>query len=262
MNDENEWHNQDEFWELFEPWLFNEQRQSDAKAEVENVVKLLKIEPKDRLLDLCCGIGRHSLELARRGFDVVGIDRTPAYIERAKQAAEKNDLKVDFVVGDMREYCVSDGYDIVINLFGSFGYFEDEEDDRKVVTNMYASLRPGGRLMIETMGKEILARELQARNWSEHEGTLILSERRPEQNWRRMKTRWIVIKGGQRIEHTVSVRSYSAVELTSLLKECSFNEVEVYGGTAGTEYNQEAKRLVVIGHRGSRRLTMRFEPTY
>jgi ubiquinone/menaquinone biosynthesis C-methylase UbiE len=148
----------------FEPFLFTEDRQLNAKEEVKKVVKLLKIKTNDRILDLCCGIGRHSLEFSRRDFDVVGVDRTSHFIDKAKQKAEENELNGEFVVGDMREYCEPNSYDVVINMFGSFGYFEDYDDDRKVLTNMYTSLRTGGRCLIETMGKEILAREFQEKD--------------------------------------------------------------------------------------------------
>lgn len=247
MSDQKSWHNQDKFWELFEPILFNQQRQSSAKVEVEKVVSLLKIRQNDRILDLSCGTGRHSLELARQGFDVVGVDRTTSFIEKAKQKAEENNLKVEFVVGDMRKYCQPNSFDIVMNLFGSFGYFEDPDDDRQVVRNMCDSLHSGGRFLIETMGKEIAARDYQERDWSEHGDMLVLSERTPIQNWSRIQTRWIVIKGNKRVEHTVSVRSYSAAELSSLLSDCGFMNIQVYGDLEGRDYDHEAKRLVVVG---------------
>ena len=247
MREQNAWHSQDTFWEQFEPILFNEQRQSNAKVEAEKVVSLLKIQPDDRILDLCCGTGRHSLALARQGFDLVGVDRTPSFIERARELAEEENLKVEFVVGDMREYCQPNNFGIVMNLFGSFGYFEDPNDDLQVVKNMYASLCSGGKFLIETMGKEILARGFQERDWSEEGDTLVLAERNIHQNWSRVRTRWIVIKGSQRVEHTVSVRSYSAVELSSLLSDCGFTNVQVYGDLEGLDYDQGAKRLVVTG---------------
>lgn len=249
MNDEYSWHDQDAFWELFEPILFDQQRQLNAKVEVDNIVSLLNIQQNDRLLDLSCGTGRHSLELARRGFDVVGVDRTASFIEKAKQKAEEEDLKVEFVVGDMRDYCRPNTFNIVINLFGSFGYFDDPEDDRRMVGNVHASLCSGGRFLIETAGKEIVARGFQERDWSESGDALVLAERKPRQNWGRIQTRWIVIKGIQRIEHTVSVRSYSAVELSSLLSDCGFADVKVYGDLEGHDYDLGAKRLVVMGSR-------------
>ena len=249
MNDQDSWHNQDAFWELFGPVLFNQQRQSRAGSEVDKIEKLLQIEEHARILDLCCGNGRHSLALSQRGFDVVGIDRTAAYIEDARSEAEKRGLDVAFVTGDMREHCAPGKFDIVLNLFSSFGYFEDPDDDRRVVENVHASLRPGGLFLIETQGKEILARGFRERDWSEEGDLLILSEKKVSHNWGRIETRWIVIRGTKRIEHRVSVRSYSAVELSSLLASCDFGPVRVYGSLDGTEYDQAAQRLVVVGRK-------------
>jgi SAM-dependent methyltransferase len=249
MKNHNSWHDQDKFWELFEPFLFTEDRQSSMQEEVKNVVKLLKIKQNDRILDLCCGIGRHSLELSPQGFKVVGVDRTSAFIKKAKQKAKQKDLNAEFVVSDMREYCQPDRFNIIINMFGSFGYFENDDDNRKVVKNMHASLCPGGRFLIETMGKEILAKEFREKDWSEDGDILVLSERKPSHNWSRMNTRWIVIKDNKRVEYTVSLRSYSAEELSSLFYEGGFSKVEVFGDLEGIEYDQHAKRLVVIGRK-------------
>jgi SAM-dependent methyltransferase len=229
--------------------LFNPQRQLSAQEDVEKIVKLLQVEGSARILDLCCGEGRHSLEFSRRAFEVVGVDRTAAYIEKARLAAEQLNLKAAFVLGDMREYCVPNHFDIVVNLFGSFGYFENPVDDRKVVANMYASLRAGGQFLIETAGKEILAGHFQERDWSEEGDLLILSERKVSQHWSRIETRWIVIQGTQRFEHRVSVRSYSGMELSALLFDCGFPTVRVYGSLDGTEYDQRAQRLVVVGQK-------------
>jgi SAM-dependent methyltransferase len=247
MNEQEPWHSQDAFWDLFGPVLFCPQRQLSAIAEVDKIQKLLQMEEHARILDLCCGNGRHSLELAQRGFDVVGIDRTAAYIENAMLEAEKRGLDVAFVIGDMREYCAPNNFDIVVNLFGSFGYFEGPDDDRRVVENVHASLRPGGQFLIETQGKEILAREFQEKDWDERGDLLILSEKKVSQNWGRIETRWIVIRGTERTEHRVSVRSYSAVELSSLLAGCDFRKVRVYGSLDGTEYDEAAQRLVIVG---------------
>ena len=249
MSEKDSWHSQDAFWELFEPLLFNRRRQLLAKEQVSKIEELLQIGESARILDLCCGNGRHSLELAERGYDVTGVDRTERYIETARLEARKRSLNAKFVVDDMRDYRSPNRYDVILNLFGSFGYFEDASDDHKVVENMYDSLRPGGQLLIETMGKEILARNFQARDWNEEGDLLILSEKKVTQNWGRVETRWIVIRGAERIEHRVSIRSYSATELSSLFDACGFSEVQVYGSLDGTAYDQEAQRLVVVGRK-------------
>ena len=246
----NPWYGDDAFWRLFEPVLFSPQRVARAKEEVDWLEQLLPIGPGASILDLCCGIGRHSLELARRGCHMTGVDRTQAYIEKARDAAAQEGLAADFRVADMRNHCEPDSYDDVVNLFGSFGYFEDPEDDRRVVANAHASLRPGGLFLIETMGKEILARGFQANDWEEREdGLLLLSEKRITQNWSRVETRWIAIRGTERAEYRVAIHSYTAVELSSLLTCCGFTELRVYGSLSGIDYNQDAKRLVVIGRK-------------
>jgi len=248
MNDLRSWHNQETFWEIFEPLLFNQQRLASAPEQVEKIEKLLDIKPGARILDLPCGNGRHCLEFSERGYDVVGVDRTSRYIEAAKTKAEQRKLRAGFRVGDMREYCMPNRFDVVLNLFGSFGYFEDT-DNRKVAENMYASLQPGGQFLIETMGKEILARNFQEREWSEQGDLLVLSEKKITPHWERVETRWIVIRGAERFEHHVSIRSYSAVELSSLVSACGFRDVRVYGSLDGIEYDKDAQRLVVVGRK-------------
>lgn len=243
------WHDSDDFWALFEEILFNRGRLAAAQTEVDQIVTLLPISAGARILDLPCGVGRHALEFARRGHAVVGIDRTAKYIERARAEASRRTLDVTFEVGDMRAVCMPDTFDVVVNLFGSFGYFEQRDDDRTVVEHMYASLRAGGQFIIETMGKEILARTFCARDWSEEGDLLLLSERTISEHWSRIDTRWIAIRGTERFEHRVSVRSYSAVELSSLLAACGFGDIRVYGSLDGIAYDHAAQRLVVIGRK-------------
>lgn len=249
MTDTTAWHDDDGFWAHFEEILFNPARLDAAQTEVDQIVALLSIGEGAHILDLPCGVGRHALEFARRGHAVVAIDRTASYIERARAEARRQCLDVTFELGDMREVCLPGAFDFVLNLFGSFGYFADPADNRAVVEHMYASLRPGGQFMIETMGKEILARDFRARDWSEDGDLLLLSERTIVENWSRVDTRWIVIRGTERYEHLVSVRSYSAAELASLLASCGFGDIRVYGSLAGIPYDQAAQRLVIIGRK-------------
>ncbi|MFN2149939.1 MAG: class I SAM-dependent methyltransferase [Anaerolineales bacterium] len=247
MADKAGWHSQDEFWELFEPILFDQDRLERARAEVERIVRLVGATQGERVLDLCCGPGRHSLELSRLGYEVVGVDRTASFIQKAKAEAASKQLPIAFLVGDMREFRQPSAFHLVMNLFGSFGYFEDPAEDRRVVENAYASLIPGGKFLIETMGKEIAARDFREKDWSEVDDGFILAERKPLQHWSRMQTRWILLKGDRRIEHTVTVRSYSAEELASLLLQCGFQEIRVFGDLQGSDYDQNASRLVIVG---------------
>jgi SAM-dependent methyltransferase len=248
------WHDEDYFWETVAPVLFSERRWSDAPAEVEGVVSLLGISPGANVLDLCCGVGRHSVELARRGMRVTGVDRTRAYLERARRAAKAEGIEVEFAEDDMRAFCRPGVFDAVVNLFTSFGYFEDPEDDRRVVSNVYESLKIGGAFLLDMMSKEILARILQERRWQQEEdGTILLQETKVTKNWSWVESRWILLKDGKKQEFEISHRLYSAVELTSLLEGCGFERVEVYGDVQGAPYDHAAKRLVVLARKGDPR---------
>ncbi len=243
------WHEQDIFWETVAPVLFTQQRWSDASAEVDKVLSLLRLTPGTHILDLCCGMGRHSLEMARHGFRVTGVDRTRFYLDRASEQAEIEGLSVEFVQDDMRTFCRPDTYDGVVSLFTSFGYFEDPEDDRQVAMNVYQSLKSGGNFLMELMGKEVLGRIFQERDWDEENGTFILQERKVSSNWDWMENRWIVFKDNSRTEFKVSHRLYSATELTALLAACGFEHIDVYGDLAGNAYDHTAERLVIVARK-------------
>jgi len=249
MLDINPWYEQDTFWETVEPIMFPQRRWSDAPAEVDKIIALLCLQPWMAVLDLCCGVGRHALEFARRGYQVIGVDRTQAYLDRARRQAGTEGLEIDFVQEDMRSFCEPEAFDVIINLFTSFGYFEDPAQDRQVVMNIHRSLKTNGVLLMDLMGKEVLARIFQERSWHEQEGVLILEERRVSQAWSWIENRWIIIKNGNRTDFVVSNRLYSAAEITLLLVECGFTSIEVYGDYTGSAYDQTAKRLVVVAHK-------------
>jgi SAM-dependent methyltransferase len=248
------WHEEESFWEAAAPVLFSPRRLKNAPAEVEAMVSLLELQPRDAVLDLCCGVGRHSIEFALRGYDVTGVDRTGAYLEQARQYAAERGVELEFVQGDMRTFARSEAFDAVINYFTSFGYFESEEEEREVLSNACLSLKPGGRLLIDLVGKEVLARIFTERGWHEEEdGLLVLEERELAPDWSRIRNRWMILKDGGLREITLSLRLYSAAELSRLLAGAGFEHVDVYGDLGGAPYDMQAKRMVTVAHkRGAR----------
>jgi SAM-dependent methyltransferase len=244
------WHEQDSFWETMP--MFSQRLLDLAPEEVDSVVSLLEIEPEATVLDLCCGVGRHSLELARRGFQVTGVDRTAAYLQVARDRAAAEGLDLELVQADMRSFARPAAYDGAINLYTSFGYFEDPAEDRKVIDNLFESLRPGGRLILDLMGKEVLARIFLPHDWQElPDGSLLLQERKVTRDWTWMDGRWILIRDGHKSEHAVNHRIYDGDGLRALLLDAGFESVTLYGALDGTPYDTDARRLVAVAQKAA-----------
>jgi SAM-dependent methyltransferase len=245
------WHEQNGFWETVP--MFSERLLEIAPEQVDAVVALLGIEAGAAVLDLPCGVGRHSLELARRGFRVTGVDRTAAYLQTARDRAAAEGLGLELLQADMREFVRPGCFDVALNLFTSFGYFEDPAEDRRVAQNLFRSLKPGGVLVMEMMGKEVLARIFLPRDWEElPDGSLFLQERRVARDWTWMENRWILIgPDGQRSEYAVDHRIYDGAGLRSLLLDVGFDSVDLYGGLGGKPYDTEARRLAAVARKAA-----------
>jgi SAM-dependent methyltransferase len=251
METKKPWHEDDSLWETWGPLMFTPQKIADAVEEVSKIIKLLNIQPGSSILDLCCGIGRHSLELARRGHKVTGVDRTKGYLDKARKQAKEEGLNIEFIQEDMRLFSRPDAFNTAISMFTSFSYFEDPQEDKCVVKNVFESLRNGGRFIIQMHGKETLAKIFTERDWDEHKdnGVIVLRERKVSKNWSWMQNRWIMLKGSERIEHELSHRLYAGSEIADLLHDCCFNRVDVYGDLEGNPYDQTARQLVVVGYK-------------
>lgn len=227
--------------------MFTPARLQEAATDVDQVVRLASVHSGARVLDLCCGPGRHSVELARRGFVVKGVDRTKAYIERARLRARELGLEsADFAIADMRAFREPNTFDLVINLFTSFGYFDDPTDDCLVMANIYDSLRVGGKLLMDVLGKEVLAGKFRFHDWYEEGGVLFLEERVLSRDWGWIDSRWIRIEGAQRTEFGLSHRLYSAAELSGLALQVGFKETRAYGSLEGIPYDHQASRLILL----------------
>jgi len=247
--EEKSWYEREDFWTALSPILFGRSRIAATNEEVERIVSLLGLQAGSTVCDLCCGVGRHSVELARRQFCVTGVDRNLDYIETARRRGAAMGVDIEFVHEDMRSFWRSDCFDAVINMFTSFGYFEEPSDDIRVVENVYKSLKHDGKFLMELMGKEILARTFRERDWVQEDDVIVLEERKVIKNWSAIENRWTVVKDGTHREYKFTHRLYSAVELSDVLKCCGFQRVDVCGDLAGAPYDEKAVRLVLVGYK-------------
>ena len=244
-----EWFEDEAFWESLFLFIFPPERLAAAGDEIGRLLELLDFEGRD-VLDLCCGPGRHAVELARRGYRVTGVDRSPFLLARAEALAAAEKVHVDWIRSDMREFARPQSFDLAINMFTSFGYFDRRDDDAVVLRNLHASLREGGRLVIDMIGKEHLAEIFQPVTVEEAaDGSLLVQRHEIFDDWERIRNEWLLIRDGAatsfRFHHTL----YSAQELKISLAAAGFDEIRAYGDLDGSDYGLGSERLVVVARR-------------
>ena len=147
----------------------------------------------------------------------------------------------------MRDFVRPEGFDLALNLFTSFGFFDDKTDDFRVLRNIYESLRSDGLFLIDVIGKEYLARVLQPTTSRRGaDGSLLVERHEVFDDWTRVRNEWILVKGDHARSFTFHHTIYSAQELKDLLRQAGFQRVVAYGDLEGHEYGPDARRLVTI----------------
>lgn len=242
----NEWFEDESFWIEMYPVMFADEQFEAAEEQVEKVLSLVNFQGT-LVLDLCCGPGRHSLVLAKRGLTVTGIDRTSFLLEKAKERAQAEGLHVEWILEDMRKFVRPNAYELVLNMFTSFGYFDSKDDDLRVLQNIYRSLKPDGVCLIDVVGKEWLAKVFQPTTSQEMpDGTTLVQRHEIFDEWSRIRNEWILIKDGKaksfKFHHTI----YSGQELKGRLMQVGFQRVRLFGDLDGEEYGPNAKRLIAV----------------
>ena len=226
--------------------MFTEERIAGSGAEVDAIIAATNIQSPERVLDLCCGIGRHSAEFANRGFDVTGVDLSTHYLEQAKRRCPE----IELVHADMREFRREGAFALAVNLYTSLGNFEDPADDARVLGNLAACLRPGGQAVIEIKGKENLARVFEPLKTIDlPDGTLLIMRHELEGDWERCRCTFTRQLADGTVDYQFVTRLYAATELRALLEGAGFTKVEFYGNLSGAPYDHEAERLVAVAHK-------------
>jgi SAM-dependent methyltransferase len=239
------WYENDRFWEKTFPFMFPATRFEATANQMTELLSLIG-EPVSDVLDLCCGPGRASVDLASRGLRVTGVDRSPFMLEKARSRAIAAGVNVDWVTSDMREFVRADSYDLALSLFTSFGYFETPADDARVLENVRRSLRLGGRLVMDLTSKERAARILQPTTSQESaDGRLLFERHRILPGWERIENTWYVLDEGRYEAFTFSHTLYSAAELRLMLRAARFSDVKVYGSFAGDPFVGDSRLHVV-----------------
>jgi SAM-dependent methyltransferase len=219
-------------------------------AEVDFLLTALALPPGAAVLDLACGHGRHAIELARRGFQVSGLDLSSSHLALAREAAADAGVNVTWVEADMREPPPGP-FDAVINLFSAFGYLESDAADQQVLTAVGQVLRPGGRFLLDTRNREQVVRTFHPRVWQPlADGSLFLQEASLDHITGRIHTTAILVESdGRREQREFIMRQYTLAELVLMLAAAGLTVTQTWGGFDGAPYTLDSQRLLLLAER-------------
>ena len=234
----------------YEKGLTPERAQKEADF-INSTLNLPQTAEGARILDLCCGHGRHTVELAAAGYSMVGQDLSATFLNLAKDAAAARNLQIRFIHADMRQIPFERELDAVINLFSAFGYFDDDVENQKVLDAVARALKPGGKFLIDLLNTLRIIRDFLPQSWDElSDGTVVLTKR----NYNILtgyneECRTYIAPDGSKREIHLALRLYFYPEFTEMLNRAGLAPIQVFGDYDGSEYTWDSKRMIVLAEK-------------
>ena len=224
-------------WDIFQDrFHINE----NSGQEIEFIDKFASERGYKKILDVPCGTGRVSVELAKKGYDVTGIDFNPNAIKRAKSKAKG--LNAVWMEEDMRNMSFNNEFDLVTCMWSSIGYFTDEENANFLKSSGKA-LKPGGAMILDTPTLESIMRIFNPHGVIRLGDSYIIEEREYDFDASSINMRWTFFDDGKQFSRTGIIRLYSYKELIDMMKKAGFNEFISYSGFEGKKYTLDSPRL-------------------
>jgi SAM-dependent methyltransferase len=240
------WYEDEAFWRDNYEVMFSREAFGRAAEDIDRLLALSGNDPR-RVLDLGCGPGRHTIPLAQKGLEVTGVDLSSFLLDKARENARAVHVTPEFIRSDMRSFVRPNAFDAVLNLYTSFGYFENRYDDERVLTNIFESLRPGGTAVIDVIGKELQGRRGD-RIINLSDGSTCVQRIQVVDEWTTLKSEWFIIRGDSARRYQFNHRLYSGFELRTAMEAAGF-EVSLFGDFAGNEYGPQSLRLIAVGRK-------------
>jgi SAM-dependent methyltransferase len=238
----------DDYLEVYHH-LFTKER---TEKEVAFAEQALQLKTGATILDLCCGPGRHSVLFARHGYQVAGLDLNNKYLHVAQKSARASNVTIEVIQADMRNLPFRDRFSAIINMYSSFGYFDSEADDLKVLECAATSMKPGGRLLLDMLNREWAVANFIENDWhSGEDGTLYVEHRELDLASSRMHVTFTIIEpqGNRRDSVGHHIRLYTLTETTRLLARAGLDVIAVFGGFDAERYEVDTRRMIVVAQK-------------
>jgi SAM-dependent methyltransferase len=210
------------------------------------IIDALKLRKKDKILDVPCGAGRISNQLAKKGYGVVGIDSNTHMINQALKIKKSYNAK--YFLKDMGDIDFENEFDSVICFWGSFGYFDDDVN-LKFLENVYRALKPRGKFLLDTNTVESILSKFQKTGWFKVGNIYVLEYRTYDEINSRINSDWTFIKNGKIENKSTAIRLYTYKELTDLLKKIGFKKFTTYGSIKKEIFNVMSNRLYLVAEK-------------
>ena len=242
-----------DFSELFEAdeylyFMEDTLRTENTGAQIDFIERALQLTPPQRVLDLGCGHGRHSIELALRGYAVTGIDLSESFLASAQRDATLRGAEVQFALGDIGAFEAPACFDAVVCLFDAFGFFEDDHCLR-TLRCAYAALAPGGRFLLDLRTREWMLRLPPAAVVEKPNGDMMIDRHRFYADSARFVDRRTYLRGAVRRDVTFSVRLFALHEIQALIEEAGFELEQAFGGFDGGAASKDRPRTLLVGRK-------------
>ena len=224
--------------------LYKNRDQQEAADFIDNLLDILQPPANSKMIDVGCGAGRHSRELAKRGHDVIGIDLSLQSIRQAKKFTSPSLL---FVQHDMRQHFGKAHFDYVFNLFTSFGYFKDEKEHELVLRNMVSALKPGGKLVLDYLNIYHAEKNLIPTEIKEIDGVYYTINRWMDEKYFYKQIRIEHDLPGFDQEHIEKVARFSLKDFKNMFAVCGMRVEQVFGGYDMNPFEPcQSPRLIMV----------------
>lgn len=226
-----------------------------TEEQVDFLIERLELNGVERILDLACGFGRHSLELAARGFAVTGVDITKEYVDYANKTAAEKGLNAEFILADIRDVVFEEEFDLVINMGdGAIGYLENDKENLKIFDMIAKALKPGGKHFMDIMNADYAKSRFPCRLWDAGEKGLTLSAFEWDDENRIMLYGQKDYRYGEKFERPMiedgnPTRLYSLSEIKGIMSKRDMTVIDSFSDFHGAKSGADGIQLMVYSRR-------------
>ena len=233
------WFNSEEYLKVY-----RHRDQKEANELVQLVIKNIDVSKVKNVLDMAAGSGRHAIIFTEKGFKVTAVDLSENLLSIGKKNAENENVKIEFVHSDIRNFNPSIKYNLILNLFTSIGYFEKDEENYFILSKAYNLLENNGYFVLDYFNKNFVENNLVPSTVDEFDGSVITQNRFIEGE--RIIKEITIDNKGKINKYFESVRMFSKDELINMMEKLGFRIIKTFGDFMGNSFELDSSPRIII----------------